>query len=91
MLPTYVSGIIDINFIMLCKLILSFDIISSLVEKANAWLESQGEVTLVSCETLVWSGLKVDDIFSDNTIALKSFDGSLNSKKNKTFYLRGLR
>ena len=64
---------------------------SVLLERANEWLENHGDVTLISCETVTWHGLKVDEIFADNTTALKSFDGRMNSKQSKTYNLRGLR
>ena len=61
-------------------------VFSCLIEHANSWLDEHQAMTLVSCETLTWPGMKTKHIFSDST----SFVTSMNTRKS-TKYLRGLR
>ena len=59
---------------------------STLVQRANNWLEDHRAITVVSCETVTWSGVKKSNIFSDSTVY-----GRSNNASQKTYYIRGLR
>lgn len=59
-----------------------YETFSSLVDRANSWLDEHSDVQLISCETLTWFGVSHKDIFSDSS----SF-----RKVPSTTFMRGLR
>ena len=59
---------------------------SELVERANAWLQEHSWVHVLSCETIVWRGMRSQRVYSEQSHSERSLHAA-----QKTRHLMGLR